>query len=75
MSIKIKIIFFKNHAGIPVRLRTNTHGVGFIDLVSVVTCAHETAKGIGAAAVFTQVIHFRAFFNVFQNDLRIRNLY
>jgi hypothetical protein len=73
MSIQNQNNLCKNHTGISVSLLTNTHSVGFIDLVSVVTCAHETAKGIGAAAIFTQVIHFRTFFNVFQNDLRVRN--
>lgn len=51
------------------KVRTNTHGVGFIDLVSVVAGAHETAKGVGAATIFAQVVHFRTLVNVFQNDL------
>ena len=49
---------------------TNAQSVGVVDLETVVTCAHETAKCVGTASVLTKVVHVRTLVNIFQNDLQ-----
>jgi hypothetical protein len=44
--------------------------VTVVNLIAVVAGAHETAESVGASSVLANVVHFIAFVNVFQNDLR-----
>ena len=36
----------------------DAHGVSVVNLVPIVTGAHETTESIGAAAILAQVVHF-----------------
>jgi len=44
--------------------------VTVVNLIAVVAGAHETAESVGTSSVLANVVHFIAFVNVFQNDLR-----
>lgn len=48
---------------------TDAHGVGFVDLVTVITGAHEAAECVGTASVLAHAVHFVALIDVFQNHL------
>ncbi len=49
---------------------THAHSVCFINLIAVVTSAHKATERIGTATILTQVVHFRTFIDIFQNNLQ-----